>query len=78
VLRPVIAFNGQTRTDSKGAVPGFRLKTLTADGPTYRITDVFTTGQIRNGTTSYTLRRVNADHLVMQTQGGTLKLHRCK
>jgi hypothetical protein len=40
---------------------------------------VFTTGQIRNGNTSYTLHQTDADHLVIQMQqGGTLKLQRCK
>ena len=74
----VIGFNGETRTDSKGGVPAYRLKSVSTAGSTYRITDVFTTGQIRNGNTSYTLHQTDADHLVMQMQrGGTLKLQRC-
>ena len=40
--------------------------------------DVFTTGQISNGSVSYTLRQVDADHIEMQQQGGTIKLQRCK
>ena len=51
----VIAFNGDTRTDSKGGVPAYRIKSITTAGPSqYRIVDQFTTGQIRNGSTSYT------------------------
>ena len=73
-----ISFNGDTRTDSKGGVPGYRLKSLTTDGSAFRITDEFTTGQIRNGSTSYTLRQTDADHIEMHSQGGTQKLQRCK
>jgi hypothetical protein len=74
----VLGFNGDTRTDSKGGVPGYRLKSLTTEGTTFRITDEFTTGQIRNGSTSYTLRQTDADHIELHTQGGTQKLQRCK
>ncbi len=74
----VIAFNGNQRTDSKGGVPAYRNKTVTADGSSYRVIDQFTTGQISNGSVSYTLRQVDADHIVMQQQGGTIKLQRCK
>jgi hypothetical protein len=74
----VIGFNGDTRTDSKGGVPAYRLKTISTAGSAYRITDEFTTGQIRNGNTSYTLRQTDADHIVMQMQSGTLNLQRCK
>ena len=74
----VIGFNGDTRTDSKGGVPGYRLKSLATEGATFRITDEFTTGQIRNGSTSYTLRQTDPDHVELHTQGGTQKLQRCK
>ena len=76
----VIAFNGDTRTDSKGGVPAYRLKSITAEGPSsHRIIDEFTTGQIRNGNMSFTLRQIDADHVEMQLQqGGTLKLQKCK
>jgi hypothetical protein len=75
----VIGFNGDTRTDSKGGVPAYRLKSVSTSGSTYRVTDMFTTGQIRNGNTSYTLHQTDPDHIVMQMQpGGTLKLQRCK
>lgn len=74
----VIGFNGDTRTDSNGGVPGYRLKTLSTEGATYRITDEFTTGQIRNGSTSYTLRQTDPDHIELRTQSGTQKLQRCK
>jgi hypothetical protein len=76
----VITFNGNQRQDSKGGVPAYRNKSVTADGPSnYRVVDEFTTGQISNARTSYTLRQVDADHIVMQQQqGGTIKLQRCK
>jgi len=76
----IIEFNGATRTDSKGGVPAYRNKSISAEGSSsYRVTDEFTTGQIRNGNTSYKLSQPDADHLEMaQQQGGTLKLRRCK
>jgi hypothetical protein len=75
----VIAFNGETRTDSNGGVPGYRNRSVTADGPQqYRVVDEFTTGQISNGHTTYTLRQTDADHIEMRMQGGTLTLQRCK
>jgi hypothetical protein len=76
----VIAFNGDTRTDSQGGVPGYRLKSITAEGPSsHRIIDEFTSGQIRNGNISFTLRQIDNDHIEMRLQqGGSLKLQRCK
>ena len=76
----VIGFNGDTRTDSKGGVPAYRIKSIVAEGTSsHRIVDEFTTGQIRNGSMSYTLRLIDADHVEMNLQqGGTLKLQKCK
>jgi hypothetical protein len=76
----VIAFNGDQRTDSGGGVPGYHLKSITPLGAhQWRVVDDFTTGQIRNGTVSYTLRQADADHLDMDLQrGGTLTLRKCK
>ena len=76
----VIEFNGSQRSDSNGSVPGYRIKSITANGQgEWRIVDQFTTGQIRNGTIGYTLRRGNANHLELDMQrGGSLKLQRCK
>jgi hypothetical protein len=75
----VIGFNGDTRTDSNGGVPGYRNRSVTADGPQqFRVVDEFTTGQISNAHTTYTLRLTDADHIEMRMQGGTLKLQRCK
>ena len=75
----VIGFNGDQRTDSHGGVPAYRNKSVTKAGSsTYRIEDIFTTGQISNAYSRYTLRQVDADHIVMQMQGTTLKLQRCK
>jgi hypothetical protein len=76
----VIEFNGDTRTDSNGGVPAYRIKSITAEGSSaHRIIDEFTTGQIRNGSIRYTLRQIDADHIEMNMQpGGALKLQRCK
>lgn len=76
----VIEFNGDTRTDSNGGVPAYRLKSISAEGASaFRIVDEFTTGQIRNGSVRYTLRKHDADHIEMNMQpGGALKLARCK
>jgi hypothetical protein len=75
----VITFNGNQRQDSKGGVPAYRNKSVTQDGSSsYRVVDQFTTGQINNGSVSYTLNKVDDNHIVMQLQqGGTLKLQRC-
>ncbi len=76
----VIDFKGDQRTDSKGGVPAYRNKSVTATGASqYRIVDQFTTGQINSGTVNYTLRQVDDDHIEMNMQpGGTLKLQRCQ
>ncbi len=75
----VIGFNGEQRTDSGGGVPGYRNVTVTPEGQSFRITDIFTTGQIRNGRVTYTLRQLDNDRIELQMQqGGTLKLQRCK
>ena len=76
----IVAFNGNQRTDSNGGVPAYRNKSVTADGTArFKVVDEFTTGQISNARTTYTLRQVDADHLEMNQQGGsTLKLQRCK
>jgi len=76
----VIAFNGNQRTDSNGGVPAYRNKSVTPDGASrWRVEDIFTTGQISNAHTIYTLQQVDNDHIVMDLQpGGRLKLQRCK
>ena len=76
----IIAFSGNQRTDSKGGVPAYRNKSVTGDGVSrWRVIDIFTTGQIRNGAMSYTLVQTDADHLEMvQQKGGTIKLQRCQ
>jgi len=76
----VIDFKGDQRTDSKGGVPAYRNKSVTPVGPSrYRIVDLFTTGQIRNGSVQFTLRQVDDDHIELNMQpGGTLKLQRCQ
>ena len=76
----VIGFNGDTRTDSHGGVPGYRNLSVTSAGSSqYRVVDEFSNAQVKYGRTSYTLRQIDADHIEMQMQsGGTLKLQRCK
>jgi hypothetical protein len=76
----VITFNGNQRQDSNGGVPAYRNKSVTAESSSsYRVVDQFTSGQISNGSVSYTLRQVDDDHIVMQQQqGGTIKFQRCK
>jgi len=76
----VIEFSGGQRSDSQGGVPGYRMKSVTANGSgQWRVTDQFTTGQIRNGSMSYTLKQPDADHLELnQSKGGTIKLQKCK
>ena len=77
--RRVIAFNGNQRTDSGGSVRAYQNRSVTDDGPgQYRIVDIFSNGQISGGHVSYTLRRIDADHIVLQLQSGTLTLQRCK
>jgi hypothetical protein len=76
----VIEFKGDQRTDSKGGVPTYRLRTITEENATsFRVTDEFSTGQINNAHVDYTLRKVDADHIELNMQpGGVLKLQRCK
>src|SRR5262252_5882484 len=67
----VIDFKGSERTDNRGGVPAYRNKSITALGSKqWRVVDYFTSGQIRNGTVSYTLRLADADHLEMDLQRG--------
>ncbi|MGE0565095.1 MAG: hypothetical protein AB7O50_11340 [Pseudolabrys sp.] len=78
--RRVIAFNGDQRTDNKGGVPAFRNVSVRKFDSGYRITDVFTTGQISNANTTFTLRQTDADHIEIRFEpsGQILKLQRCK
>jgi hypothetical protein len=64
---------------SAGSIRDFRNRSVTADGPSqYRVVDEFTNGQISDGHTSYTLRQVDADHIVVQSPQGAVTLQRCK
>jgi len=76
----VIAFNGDTRTDSKGGVPAYRNRSVTPSGAArFTIVDEFTTGQISNGHTTFILRQIDPDRIELNFQpGGLLKLQRCK
>jgi hypothetical protein len=60
-------------------VHAFRNHSVTADGPSqYRIVDAFTNGQISDGHVPYTLRHIDAYHIVLQMQGGTIMMQGCK
>ena len=75
----VIEFNGDQRTDSNGGVPAYRNKSVVSAGQSnYRVVDEFSNGQVSAGQSQYTLRQVDADHLEMNTDNGTLNLQRCK
>ena len=76
----VIGFNGDQRTDSKGGTPAYRNYSVTSDGQSqYRVVDRFSNAQQSSASTSYTLRKIDNDHIEMKMQGGsTLKLQRCK
>jgi hypothetical protein len=76
----VIDFKGDQRTDSKGGVPAYRLKSISPEGQSsFRVVDEFTTGQISNARVNYTLSKADPDHIEMNmTPGGLLKLQRCK
>ncbi len=75
----VIGFAGNQRTDSDGAVPAYRNKSVEQVGSSsYRVVDVFTNGQINNAQVAYTLSLTDADHIVMSGQTGTIKLQRCE
>jgi hypothetical protein len=78
--RRIVTFNGEQRFDTGGGVPGFHNKSVETDGTSrWRIVDQFTNGQIRAGNTTFTLEKTDADHIVLNLQGGhTLKLQRCK
>ena len=74
----VITFNGNQRTDSNGGVPAYRNRSVTTAGSDYRIVDVFSNGQVNDAQVAYTLHMVDADHIEMAMQTGSLKLQRCE
>jgi len=76
----VITFKGEQRFDTGGGVPAYHNKSVRTDGADqWRIVDQFSNGQISAGNTSLTLTKTDADHIVLDLQGGhTLKLQRCK
>ena len=77
--RRVIDFKGNQRTDSKGGVPALRNVSVRPDGTGFRIVDEFSTGQITNGRTTFTLRKIDDNRIELNFQpGGLLKLQRCK
>ena len=44
----------------------------------YRIVDVFSNGQVSDGQSEYTLRKIDSDRIVMNQSGTALNLQRCK
>lgn len=74
----VITFDGNQRTDSNGGVPAYRNKSVAGGPRRYRVVDVFSNGQINNAQVVYTLSLVDADHIEMSGQTGSLKLQRCQ
>lgn len=71
-------FQSPQRFDTGGGVPNYRnISVDNTGGDTYRIVDEFATGQI-NARSSYTLRRIDADHIVIQVAGHTIPLRRCE
>ena len=76
----VVAFNGDQRTDSNGGVPAYRNRSVEAAGAsTWKVIDIFTTGQISNAQAIYTLRAVKDGQLEMTMQpGGMIRLQKCK
>ena len=76
---PAPEFDGDRRTDSN-SVPAYRNKSVLADDAThFRIVDEFTAGQSGDAQVSYTLDKIDADHIVLTMQSvGTLNLQRCE
>jgi hypothetical protein len=60
-------------------VPEYRNKSVQSVGQSdYRIVDEFNNGQVRNGQSEYTLRKIDSNHIVMNQSGTALNLQRCK
>ena len=76
----VIEFKGEQRTDSGGGVPAYRNNWVRRTGEgSYRVSDLFTNGQIYKGQVFYELRIADRDRLDMiLDRGGVLRLQRCK
>lgn len=76
--RRYMTFESPQRFDTGGGVPSYRnISVDNAGNATYRIVDEFATGQIR-ARSSYTLRQIDADHIVIQMAGNTIPLRRCQ
>ena len=74
---PAMEFRGAQRLDSGGGAPAYRNKHVEQDSPTsYRVVDEFNNVQTR-GTTSYTLRVPDKDHLQIDQGGRSTTLRRC-
>ena len=77
--RRVMQFEGNQRTDSDGGVPSYRNLSVTSAGSSrYRVVDTFANALQSNPHTEYTLTQVDQDHIVLDTQGGPIRLQRCR
>lgn len=75
----VMEFSGNQRTDSNGAVPAYRNKSVVSEGPSsYRVVDEFSNAQVSAGQSAYTLRKLDADRIEINEGGSALTLRRCK
>ena len=73
-----MTFQSPQRFDTGGGVPNYRnISVDNVGGDTYRIVDEFNTGQI-HARSSYTLRKVDPDHIELQVSGHTIALRRCE
>jgi hypothetical protein len=76
---PIDCSDSKRVIDSNGGVPTYRNRSVVASGPSsYRVVDEFSTGQISDGQSQYTLRRVDQNRIEMNSSGGTTTLQRCK
>ena len=77
--RRVMEFQGNQRTDSNGGSPSYRNLSVTADGASrYRVVDTFANALQSNPHTEYTLTQIDENHIVLDTQGGPIRLQRCR
>jgi hypothetical protein len=75
--RRYMNFAGGRRFDTGGSIRDYRNVRIEPLGATeFRIVDEFFNGQTR-GRMLYVLKLRDADHIALQTRGGTIRLRRC-
>jgi hypothetical protein len=74
----IMRFDGNIRHDTGTSVPDYRNRSLTQDGEdTWHVIDDFY-NLLQRGRVSYSLRRIDADHIELQfDRGGSSLLRRC-